>query len=579
MTAQRPVQTAPDTVVVHGTATALDGTSQIPVAEIEQRLVANRQAFDATGARTLRAASVPPAKGGGTLAYDTATGNAWTATYTGLTPHDVDMALGSESRILWLGRAVAPAIESTIYENGAGIVAGPAGPACTAPLEKLPPPPGSELVPPTDPTNVSAGVTNGNTVTLNWTASTDNVGVVDYGIYRDGIAIATVQNADGVSAPPTTFVDKNVPPGKYIYSVDAGDAVGNRSGTAAAAEVTTVRPVADLPPGTTVNEPPVAPIQIISFPSRDFISSSGFKASDTVDVQILRKQAGALVLVSSTAWTPQDDPRATPGAPFAGIVEVNHPGGACWDGSTPDIRAGDIVREIAYNPDGNIRTVEQTTTSNVVAKKPVTVRSATGANKDGVVEVHGMAMDANGGPLPVAQIESRLVANRDAFDLNGRRTIRAGGAGKDGTLSYDANDPTGVAWTATYCGLSADDVARAVGGTSPTSGTAFAGAESRALWLSATPAAAPEITIYENGAVANGPAGPACTTPGEPLDTKAPTFPAAGAGLTAASQPGATAGTNDVKLTWSAASDDMAVYGYRVYRDGQPLHNVGARHH
>jgi hypothetical protein len=582
VTAQRPVQTAPDTVVIHGTATANDGTSQIPVAEIEQRLVANRQAFDATGARTLRAASVPPAKGGGTLAYDSATGNAWTATYTGLTPHDVDMALGSESRILWLGKAVAPAVESTIYENGAGIVAGPAGPQCTAPLEKLPPPPGSELVPPTDPTGVTGTVTNGNTVTLNWTASTDNVGVVDYGIYRDGIAIATVQNADGVSAPPTTFVDKNVPPGTYVYSVDAGDAVGNRSGQAAAPSVTTVRPVADLPAGTAVHEPPVAPIQIISFPARDFVSSSGFQASDTVDVQILRKEAGALVLVSSTTWTPQDDPKATPGAPFAGIVEVNHPGGACWDGTTPDMRAGDIVREIAYNPDGSIRTVEQTTTSNVVAKRPVITKHASNGTtaRDGEVQITGVAMDANGNPIPAAQVEQRLVANRDAFDLNGRRTLRAGGAGKDGAFSYDAtNNPTGVNWTAIYSGLSEDDVVRAAGGTNPATGHTFTGAESRVLWLSATPAAAPEITIYENdGAVnvANGPAGPACTAPGEPLDTKAPTFATTSAGLTAVSQPGATAGTNDVKLTWTAASDDVAVYGYRVYRDGQPLRNVGA---
>jgi hypothetical protein len=579
VTAGRPVQTAPDTVQIHGTAVDSDGTTPLPVGEIEQRMVANRDAFLLNGRRTLRATAA--AGSDGTLSYDAAGSTSWTATYTGLDPADVTRALNAESRALWIPPAV-PAPEGTIYENGAGILAGPAGPACTAPLEKLPPPPGSETVPPSNPSGVTALVSNGNTVNLAWTGSTDNVGVVDYGIYRDGVAIATVQNADGAAPAPTTFTDKNVPPGTYVYTVDAGDAVGNRSDTAASPSVTTTRPVVALPAGTTVNEPPVAPIQIISFPARDFVSSSGFKATDTVDVQILRKEGGQLVLVSSTTWTPQDDPRAAPGAPFAGIVEVNHPGGACWDGTTPDMRAGDVVREIAFNPDGSIRTVEQTTTSNVVAKRPVIIKHASNGTTatDGVVEVHGMAMNVNGDPIPAGEVEQRLVANRDAFDLNGRRTIRAGGAGKDGAFSYDAtNNPTGVNWTATYTGLTEDDVVRAAGGTNPATQRTFAGAESRVLWLSVTPAAAPEITIYENdGAtnVLNGPAGPVCTAPQEPLDKAAPTFPTTSAGLVATPQPGSTAGTNDVKLSWSAASDDVAVYGYRVYRDGQPLHNVGA---
>jgi hypothetical protein len=579
VTAARPVQTAPDTVQIHGTAVQADGVTPLPVGEIEQRMVAGRDAFLKNGRRTLRATAAAGVDG--TLSYDAAGSTAWTATYSGLDPADVTRALGAESRALWIPPAV-PAPEGTIYENGAGIAAGPAGPACTAPLEKLPPPPGSETTPPTDPSGVTATVTNGNTVALTWNASTDNVGVVDYGIYRDGVAIATVQNATGTAPAPTTFTDKNVPPGTFVYTVDAGDAVGNRSGQASSPSVTTTRPVAALPAGTTVNEPPVAPIQIISFPARDFISSSGYKASDTVDVQILRKEGGQNVLVSSTTWTPQDDPRAAPGAPFAGIVEVNHPGGACWDGTTPDLRAGDIVREIAFNPDGSIRTVDQTTTSNVVAQRPRIVKHASNPTTatDGVVEIHGMAMDANGDPIVAGQVEQRLVANRDAFDLNGRRTMRAGGAGKDGTFTYDAtNNPTGVNWTATYTGLTEDDVVRAAGGTNPATGRTFTGAESRVLWLSATPAAAPEITIYENDgatAVLNGPAGPVCTAPQEPLDTAPPTFATTSAGLTATSQPGTTAGTNDVKLTWTAATDDVAVFGYRVYRDGQPLHNVGA---
>ena len=37
----------------------------------------------------------------------------------------------------------------------------------------------------------------------------------------------------------------------------------------------------------------------------------------------------------------------------------------------------------------------------------------------------------------------------------------------------------------------------------------------------------------------------------------------------------ATAGTKDVKLDWTAATDDHYVYGYRVLKDGRPVRNVG----
>ena len=200
---------------------------------------------------------------------------------------------------MWIDPTL-PSTESTIFENGAAATAGPAAP-CTAPLEKLPPAPGTELVPPTDPTGVNATVTNGNTVSLTWTASTDNVGVVDYGIYRNGVAITTVQNADGSAPAPTTFTDQNVPPGTYTYTVDAGDAVGNRSGQSnPGASVATTRPVATLPAGTAINSPPTGPIQIISFPARDFISSTGFEPTDTVELQVLRSEGGQQVLVSSS---------------------------------------------------------------------------------------------------------------------------------------------------------------------------------------------------------------------------------------------------------------------------------------
>src|SRR5262249_19256753 len=86
------------------------------------------------------------------------------------------------------------------------------------------------------------------------------------------------------------------------------------------------------------------------------------------------------------------------------------------------------------------------------------------------------------------------------------------------------NNSTGTNWTATYTNLSADDVARAVGGTSPT-GTTFVGAESRAVWLGRDPVALTELTIFGNGTgVVGGPAAPCKSPPAKPV-AAAPSTP------------------------------------------------------
>ncbi|MEK7422403.1 MAG: hypothetical protein AAB131_01050, partial [Actinomycetota bacterium] len=84
------------------------------------------------------------------------------------------------------------------------------------------------------------------------------------------------------------------------------------------------------------NEPPFTG-SIISFPARDFISAEGWGAYPFVDVEVLRanpQSPGTWVQIGI----------APDVAPQDGIVEVNHPGGACWTNVTPDIAAGDVVR-------------------------------------------------------------------------------------------------------------------------------------------------------------------------------------------------------------------------------------------
>jgi endoglucanase len=91
---------------------------------------------------------------------------------------------------------------------------------------------GGDSTPPTAPTNLAATTTTATSVSLSWTASTDNVGVTGYDVYRGGVLAGT--------ASGTTFTDSGLTPSTaYTYTVKAFDAAGNLSPASAAVTATT----------------------------------------------------------------------------------------------------------------------------------------------------------------------------------------------------------------------------------------------------------------------------------------------------------------------------------------------------
>ena len=91
--------------------------------------------------------------------------------------------------------------------------------------------------PPTTPTGLTATSVTASAVSLAWKASTDNVGVAGYTIYRDGKAIGTV------SGSTTSYQDSTVAASTaYNYTVDAFDAAGNHSAQSSPLSVTTPAP-------------------------------------------------------------------------------------------------------------------------------------------------------------------------------------------------------------------------------------------------------------------------------------------------------------------------------------------------
>ena len=104
-------------------------------------------------------------------------------------------------------------------------------PPCTT----LPCGAGTDTQAPTAPTNLAASVASSSQINLSWTASTDNVGVAGYKIYRNGgtTPIATVTSG-------TTYHDTGLTGSTtYSYTVAAYDAAGNTSPATAAVSATT----------------------------------------------------------------------------------------------------------------------------------------------------------------------------------------------------------------------------------------------------------------------------------------------------------------------------------------------------
>ncbi|MDQ6419087.1 S8 family serine peptidase [Paenibacillus sp. LHD-117] len=89
----------------------------------------------------------------------------------------------------------------------------------------------NDVTAPTAPTNLKATTVKPTSVTLSWTASTDNVGVTGYIIYKDGGQVGT--------STSTTFTLTPLISGKtYSFTVKAKDAAGNLSPVSTALSVT-----------------------------------------------------------------------------------------------------------------------------------------------------------------------------------------------------------------------------------------------------------------------------------------------------------------------------------------------------
>ncbi|SFA71294.1 Chitodextrinase [Cohnella sp. OV330] len=384
---------------------------------------------------------------------------------------------------------------------------------------------------PTAPTGLTSPSKTDVTVTLSWTASTDNVGVTAYDVYRGSTL------AGSTSGTSTTFTDAGLSASTaYSYTVKARDAKGNVSAASSAVSVTTLPPI---------------PANLLANPG--FESDGGgqpaswtyeqsFYASRDTSV----KRTGNASLKESSTTGP-------------------------WHGVYQDVNA---TSGSSYTFDGYINIASNTTTAATVKVQFLnsggtvladnTVASyAAGSTTTGFANMHGTyAAPANTAKARVYiyMTDHRGTLYFDDFSLTG-----GSGGGADTTAP---SAPTGLAspsktstsvslsWTASTdnVGVTGYDIYR---------GTTLAGSTTGATTFTATgltAGTAYSFTVKAKDAAGNVSAasGALNVTTDAAADTTAPSAPT---GLTSPSKT-----STSVSLSWTASTDNVGVTGYDIYR-------------
>ena len=412
---------------------------------------------------------------------------------------------------------------------------------------------------PTAPAGLTGSAPTPSQITLNWGASTDNVAVTGYRVYRNGTLLATLGNVTsyqntGLSASTT-----------YSYTVQAFDGAGNSSAQSAATIVAT--PAA---PDTVAPSAPTGLVATAVSGSR--INLSWSASTDNVGVTGYRVSRNGTLLPALGNVTVYQDNSLSVGTTYVYTVQARDAAGNL-SGLSPQASA-------TTTPDTTPPTMPTNLAGTAVL--PTQINLSWSASTDNDV-VANYRLYRNGvltaTPTSTAYPDTGLTATT--------------------TYSYtvEAIDPSGnVSGMSAPVTVTTPSTPDTTAPTTPTGLTATAISDSRIDlgWVAATDnvavtgyrifrnstliATVGNVTTYANtglaasttfsytvraldaaGNVSGASTAASATTPATP-DTIAPTTPANLAATTISS--------SRIGLTWSASTDNVGVTGYRVYQNG-----------
>jgi chitodextrinase len=174
----------------------------------------------------------------------------------------------------------------------------------------------TDTTPPSTPTNLASSNITSNSVTLTWTASTDNVGVTGYYILRDGSSIGSTTN--------TTYGDSGLSPDtNYTYAVEAFDLAGNISAPTSALVVTTSGTMAQITMSANI---PTYNFQVLPGSTRQ------------INVQISNGDATPCAAGSGINCTVNWSVASTTGGASATFTDPTHTQASLINGALPTIQ-------------------------------------------------------------------------------------------------------------------------------------------------------------------------------------------------------------------------------------------------
>ncbi|MDQ6875239.1 MAG: hypothetical protein M3042_09300 [Actinomycetota bacterium] len=413
------------------------------------------------------------------------------------------------------------------------------------------PPPNADVVAPTAPTGVTAA-TNANSVDLSWQAATDDVAVTGYNVYRDGARVA-------VLGPVTSYSDTGLADGRsYRYAIEAFDAAGNIGPTATV--------TADLPDVTAPG--PVPGLAAVGS-GPDQVRLSWQPATDNVAVggyHLYRD--GVAVATTGPAVTAFDDNGAVSGRTYGYQIEAFDAAGNVGplspvvSSTPPDVTPPSTPTGLA---------VQSVTATQVgLGWQPSSDNLAVAGYhvyRDGVVIGSATQTSYQDPNLSDGRTYSYMVT---AFDAAGNESSVSPAIN---ATTPDVTAPTAparlagtvqsgsvnVQWQA-----SLDNVA--VAGYHVTRDGAVVATTTATSWVDPSTTQGRSYTYAVRAFDAAGNESVASTSVVVSVpDTSAPTAPGT---------PVATVQAGAVKLTWTAATDNVGVTSYRVTRNGTTLATV-----
>ncbi|MCM3269616.1 PQQ-dependent sugar dehydrogenase [Paenibacillus elgii] len=416
---------------------------------------------------------------------------------------------------------------------------------------------------PTEPTNVTAASKTDTTVTLTWTASTDNVGVTAYDIYRDGTLVQA-----GVTETSYTVTGLTASTA-YSFTVKAKDAAGNQSAASQPLSVTTNAPGPGEVPAPwqskDIGSPAVAGSALYDANTDVFtVSGAGKDIWSTSDQfrYVYRPWSGDGTIVALITSQTNTD-----GWAKAGIM--------IRENLNADAKHADLLLSPSNGFTFQYRTVAGGSTESVkqASSSPAWVKlQRTGNVIKGFVSNNGMnwgdigsvtvAMGANvyfGLAVTSHDVNTASTATISKVTANASGDVYPPTAPTNVAVDSKTDTSVGLSWLASVddIGVTGYDVYRdgQLAG-STTTETSF-----KVTGLKANTAYSFTVKAKDAAGHVSEASTPLSVTTAAQPDTQSPTAPSN------LSSPAKT--SSSVSLAWTASTDNVGVFKYDVYKDGK----------